>query len=100
MIGGILKCEEFKLSQEESKVLAEAAGKVAGHYDLGVPQKSLDWFNLIQCMALVYGPRFAVLAARKKPKPVEDVQPSEPEEIIPGIDPEALSGMAQQHTAP
>ncbi|MDE2019988.1 MAG: hypothetical protein KGJ13_06620 [Patescibacteria group bacterium] len=51
----------------EAEFLAASIKDVSDHYGHGLlDQKTLDWMNLIQCLAIVYGGR--VFAIRSTPK--------------------------------
>jgi hypothetical protein len=51
----------------ESEFLAQSIKDVTDHYGSGLlDDKTLDWCNLIQCLAIVYGGR--IFAIRSKPK--------------------------------
>jgi hypothetical protein len=56
----------------EAEFLAKSIKDVADHYGTGLfDQKTLDWMNLIQCVAIVYGGRIFAIRANPKPKPVK-----------------------------
>lgn len=50
----------------EAEFLASSIKSVSDHYGGIVDQKTLDWCNLIQCMAIVYGGR--IYAIRSNPR--------------------------------
>ena len=77
----------------EAEFLAGSIKDVADHYGHGLlDQKTLDWMNLIQCLALVYGGR--IFAIRSAPK----IKASAPKPVSPHFTP---SQPAQHHrTAP
>lgn len=54
----------------EAEFLAKSIKDVADHYGGGMlDQKTLDWCNLIQCLAIVYGGRMYAIRANPKVKP-------------------------------
>jgi hypothetical protein len=53
----------------EAEFLAQSAADVARHYGGIADQKTLDWFNLVQCLAMVYGARIYAIRSNPKPKP-------------------------------
>lgn len=54
----------------ESEFLSQSMMDVAKHYGAGVlDQKTVDWLNLIQCLAIVYGGRLVAIRMSRKPKP-------------------------------
>jgi hypothetical protein len=54
----------------EAKFLASSVKAVADHYGTGfLDQKTLDWCNLIQCLAIVYGGRIYAIRSNPKAKP-------------------------------
>lgn len=51
----------------EAEFLSQSVADVARHYNPKVfEQKTIDWSNLIQCVALVYGPRLYNMRAERK----------------------------------
>lgn len=62
----------------EAEFLAKSIKDVSAHYGAVLDQKTLDWANLIQCLAIVYGGRFyAIRSAPRAPKPVKQPTPHE-----------------------
>lgn len=71
MLAVLTKTQELAIDKTEAETLATGVANVARHYDIGgASQKTLDWFNLIQALALVYGTRLYAVRGkfRKKPK--------------------------------
>ncbi len=65
-LSAVLSVPEMALDGDEATKLASAAEKVSRHYDVpGLPEKMIDWSNLLIVMAMVYGPRFAAIRMRK-----------------------------------
>lgn len=55
----------------EAEFLAQSSADVARHYGGIADQKTLDWMNLIQCLAIVYGTRiYAIKSSPKAPRVV------------------------------
>ncbi len=82
---------ELAIDVSEAKALAGAAANVARHYDMPeLPQKMIDWANLIIACAVVYGPRVVAIKARA-PKKVVPIKPENdkvaPHVIIPSSGP-------------
>lgn len=73
----------------EAEFLAQSTADVARHYGGIADQKTLDWMNLLQCLAIVYGGRLYAIRANPRvkaaPKPNLAVRPGPP---------------PQHHTAP
>jgi len=66
-LSSFLKVPELALDPKEAESLAKAAANVARHYDLpDMPQKTIDWANLIMTIAAVYGTRVMAMNARFK----------------------------------
>lgn len=63
--------------KNEAEFLAQSTADVARHYGGLMDQKSMDWANLIQCLAMVYGSRMYAIAMTPKVKPVRQAQPHE-----------------------
>lgn len=61
----------------ESEFMAQSIADVARHYGGIADQKTLDWLNLLQCLAMVYGTRVYAIAMTPKAKPVRQAQPHE-----------------------
>ena len=63
----------------EAEFLATSVADVARHYNPKVfDQKTADWFNLLQCLAFVYGPRIYNARADRRAnaaKPINNVAP-------------------------
>lgn len=56
----------------EAEFLASSIKDVADHYGHGLlDQKTLDWMNLIQCLAIIYGGRIFAIRSTPKPKVVK-----------------------------
>jgi len=54
----------------EAEFLAKSIKDVANHYPTNfLDQKGLDWANLVQCLAMVYGGRIFAIRSTPKPKP-------------------------------
>ena len=88
----------------EAQFLAASITDVARHYNpRAFDQKTLDWANLIQCLALVYGPRLynmrserqarRAAQARPMPKSYQGPRPVDPQ-------PAAAAAMNGQSTEP
>jgi hypothetical protein len=53
----------------EAEFLAKSVKDVSAHYGTVMDQKTLDWCNLIQCCAIVYGGRiYAIRSTPRAPK--------------------------------
>lgn len=52
----------------ESEFMAQSIADVARHYGGIADQKTLDWFNLTQCLAIVWGGRIFVIRSTPRPK--------------------------------
>jgi hypothetical protein len=62
----------------EAEFLAKSIKDVSAHYGTVLDQKTLDWMNLIQCLAIVYGGRlYAIRSTPRAPKPVRQPTPQE-----------------------
>jgi hypothetical protein len=66
-LSGLTKHPEFMLSQTEAKAMAEAAARVARHYDFVQSQRAMDWAALGMICVSTYGPRLMVIAAQHRP---------------------------------
>jgi hypothetical protein len=66
MAGAILDTPELALDDGESKALADAAQKVAAHYDHSMDPKTLAWVNLAMVAGGIYGTRIFAIRARLK----------------------------------
>lgn len=65
-LSAVLSTPEMALDGDEATKLASAAEKVSRHYDIpGLPEKMIDWSNMLIVIAMVYGPRFAAIRMRK-----------------------------------
>lgn len=54
----------------EAQFFAKSIKDVSDHYGRGLlDQKTLDWLNLTQCLAIVYGGRIFAIRATPKAKP-------------------------------
>lgn len=61
----------------EAEFMAQSIADVARHYNPQIfEQKTIDWSNLIQCLALVYGPRLYNLRAERKAARARVVNPA------------------------
>lgn len=75
MLAYMTKVSELKIDESEGKILATGIANVAKHYDIGgADAKTLDWFNLFQSLAIVYGPRIYMIRANRPAKSVKTVQ--------------------------
>lgn len=55
----------------EAEFLSKSIKDVADHYGHGLlDQKTLDWVNLMQCLAIIYGGRIFAIRSTPKAKPV------------------------------
>lgn len=62
----------------EAEFLAKSIKDVSSHYGAVLDQKTLDWANLIQCLAIVYGGRFyAIRSTPRAPKSPRQPTPQE-----------------------
>jgi hypothetical protein len=61
----------------EAEFLAKSVKDVSAHYGTFMDQKTLDWCNLIQCLAIVYGGR--IYAIRSTPR-IKTVRPPTPQQ--------------------
>ncbi len=60
------KNPELILQDAEAKMISESAASVMRHYDVPeVPEKMMDWGNLLVSLYLVYTPRICAIARRK-----------------------------------
>lgn len=91
-MAGATKIPELKLTQEESKQLANAIAEVNSHYDVVIDPKVMAWVGLSTACVSIYAPRLAAYKMResfedkkKKPEitqpknkvtPQKDLQPS------------------------
>lgn len=66
MLAALIKVPEFAIEQTEAKQLSIGIANVGRHYDMKINEKAVDWIFLIQTMAIVYGPRIAVMNMRSK----------------------------------
>lgn len=64
MLAALTSTEELGIDKDEAKTLAEAAAAVGRHYDMNVPAKTVDWYNLIMVAGTVYGPRISFLISK------------------------------------
>lgn len=72
LLAAIAKSPELAIDEIEAKNLAAGVSNVARHYNMGTTQKTLDWFNLFQALALVYGTRIFAMRDKFKRKPKTD----------------------------
>jgi hypothetical protein len=62
----------------EAEFLAKSIKDVTAHYGTVLDQKTLDWANLIQCLAIVYGGRlYAIRSTPRAPKAVRQPTPQQ-----------------------
>lgn len=89
MGAALLQEPTIGLTQPEAKKLAEAISVVQSHYPTAaLDPKVMAWIGLASTAAFVYGPRAAVvIAKRKKPKPVEGA----PDNVV-RMEPQKKSG--------
>lgn len=66
MLSHAVKVPEIALTENEAEQLANAASKVARHYDITASQKAMDWGNLMIALAVIYGPRMVLIGRKKK----------------------------------
>lgn len=67
MLAALLKQDALALEKGEATQLAEAIGNVARHYDIPeVPEKMIDWANLLIIAFMVYRPKMAAVAATNR----------------------------------
>ena len=93
MLAKMAKVPELELDKAEANLLAQAAAKVAEHYDFlggALSERTAAWLGLGQAAALVYGPRIIARRASSK-KPVSDA-PGAPAadnimSLFPGVTP-------------
>ena len=71
----------------EAEFLAQSVADVSKHYNPKIfDQKTADWFNLIQCAALIYGPRIYNVRADRRAanaRPVNPARPAGPKPVDP-----------------
>lgn len=53
----------------EAEFLTSSVKDVMDHYGSVIDQKTLDWFNLAQCLLIVYGGRIYAIRSNPKVKP-------------------------------
>lgn len=62
----------------EAEFLAKSIKDVSSHYGTVLDQKTLDWANLVQCLAIVYGGRlYAIRSTPRPPRPTRQPTPQE-----------------------
>ena len=62
--------------KSEAEFLAQSIADVARHYNPAIfEQKTIDWSNLIQCAALIYGPRIYNIRHDRRAAKAQSVQP-------------------------
>jgi hypothetical protein len=66
MAGAICNTPELALDQKESKSLADAASRVAAHYNHNLDPVKLDWARLFIVAGGIYGTRIFAIRARHK----------------------------------
>jgi len=71
-IANLTEHQHWRLDQEEANALADAAGKVARHFDIfGKSALALDISLAVGAVVSVYGPRIAVSAMKGKTSDVQ-----------------------------
>ena len=65
ILSTVFRAPELKLDNDSADTLADALKKVNRHYNIKVKQKTLDWYNMIVCCAVVYGPRINAISMRR-----------------------------------
>lgn len=68
MLASMTGAAELELDKDESAALAEAASAVARHYDFELPEKTVDWYNLMTMCGAIYGPRIVTLFQKARGK--------------------------------
>lgn len=66
MLAGITNTPELLLTEDESKKVADAATKVAKHYNFNATDKQMAWYNLTLVAGGIYGAKFFAYSARVK----------------------------------
>lgn len=62
----------------EAEFLAKSIKDVTAHYGTVLDQKTLDWANLVQCLAIVYGGRlYAIRSTPRVPKTARHPTPQQ-----------------------
>lgn len=61
----------------EAEFMAQSIADVAKHYGGIADQKTLDWFNLIQCLAIVWGGRVFLIRSTPRPARAPGLQPAQ-----------------------
>jgi hypothetical protein len=61
----------------EAEFLSKSVKDVSAHYGTFMDQKTLDWCNLIQCCAIVYGGRIYAIRSTPRQKTVRQPSPQE-----------------------
>ena len=64
MAAAALKVDELKLGEDEAKLLATRAKKVAEHYNIAPSEKVQDWCALIMVAGQIYYPRIMLAKMR------------------------------------
>jgi len=80
----------------EAQFLSQSVADVARHYNPKIfDQKTMDWSNLIQCMALIYGPRVYNIRHDRAMAKARNVNPSPGRQAGPRpVDPQARADRA------
>lgn len=66
MAGAICNTPELAIDAKEAKSLADAAAKVASHYNHTIDPVKLDWARLLIVAGGIYGTRIFAIRARHK----------------------------------
>lgn len=77
ILATVFSTPELELDNENAKVLTSALQNVNRHYGVRIKQKSLDWYHLFVAAAIVYGPRFTAISARKSAEKKERMKPKQ-----------------------
>jgi hypothetical protein len=73
-----LSAPELMMTEDEGKIIGNAAAAVARHYDLQASQKAIDWGNLCVALSAFYGPRVMAISVRRKQERAEKRQQQQP----------------------
>jgi hypothetical protein len=74
-IATLLKQGHWLLTDDDAKLYAQHVKAVARHYPIAVTQKMLDWYGLIQMMAVTEGVRIATSYGNAKARRSQSRQP-------------------------
>lgn len=66
MLSALTRIPELEINRTQAQALAQSAANVARHYDVSASAKMIDWYNLAQVSALLYGSIFFTVRARRK----------------------------------